>query len=127
LSEVERVNGQLDEFAKVHEIRDDIIQKLKISIDELVTNIISYGFEDDDDHSIEIGFDYSGKQLVVELIDGGVPFNPLDAGRPDTTLSIEDREIGGLGTLLVNELVDEVAYRRRNNTNVVRLTMNINN
>jgi len=123
--EIERVNARLDDFAKEYGVQNGIIQKLKISIDELVTNIISYGFDDGNDHSIEISFEYSGKQLAVEIIDDGVPFNPLDAARPDTTLSIEDREIGGLGTLLVSELVDTVAYQRRNNTNVVRLTMNI--
>ena len=53
-----------------------------------------------------------------------MPFDIFETAKPDTTLSIEDREIGGLGILLVNELMDEVAYKRRNNTNVVRLIMN---
>jgi len=127
LSEIERINHRLDDFAKEHEVSNGIIQKLKIAIDELVTNIISHGFVDGDDQSIEISFDCSDKQLIVEIIDEGVPFNVFEAAKPDTTLSIEDREIGGLGTLLVNELIDEVAYQRRNNTNVVSLTMNLRN
>ena len=127
LSEIEKVNRELDGFAKEHEVPGSIIQKLKIAIDELVNNIISYGFDESDDHSIEFSFICSGGQLVVEIIDEGVPFNVFDAAKPDTTLSIEEREIGGLGVLLVNELIDEVAYQRRNNTNVVRLTMNLRN
>lgn len=127
LPEIEKLNRQLDEFAEQHVIPTGIIQKFKIAIDELVTNIISYRLEDGDDHSITFNFDHSDRQFVIEIIDDGAPFNMLDAAKPDTTQSIEDREIGGLGILLVNELMDDVAYQRRNNSNVVRLTMNLRN
>jgi sigma-B regulation protein RsbU (phosphoserine phosphatase) len=126
LSEIERIYERLDDFAQVHGLVDGIIGKLKISIDELVTNIISYGLDQSESHSIGIGLECSGGQLIVEIIDDGMAFNPLEAAKPDTTLSIEERDIGGLGTLLVNELVDELAYERRNDKNVVRMIMNLN-
>ena len=125
LPEIERINGQLDGFAEKHNIPSDIVQKFKIAIDDLVTNIISHGLKDGDDQSIGVRFEGSEEQMVVEIIDEGMPFDIFETAKPDTTLSIEDREIGGLGILLVNELMDEVAYKRRNNTNVVRLIMNL--
>lgn len=125
LPEIERINGQLDGFAEKHNIPSDIVQKFKIAIDDLVTNIISHGLKDGDDQSIGVRFKGSEEQMVVEIIDEGMPFDIFETAKPDTTLSIEDREIGGLGILLVNELMDEVAYKRRNNTNVVRLIMNL--
>jgi len=125
LAEIERINGQLDGFAEKHAIPSDIIQKFKIAIDDLVTNIISHGLRDDDDQTIEVKFECSEEQMVVEIIDEGMPFDMFETAKPDTTLSIEDREIGGLGILLVNELMDEVAYQRRNNSNVVRLIMKL--
>jgi anti-sigma regulatory factor (Ser/Thr protein kinase) len=44
---------------------------------------------------------------------------------PDTTLSIEDRDIGGLGVHLVKNVMDDVSYQRRNNRNIVTLTKNL--
>jgi anti-sigma regulatory factor (Ser/Thr protein kinase) len=64
---------------------------------------------------------------VIEILDEGMPFNMLEAEKPDTTLSVEEREIGGLGVLLVHELMNEVTYNRQNNTNVVRLIMKLRN
>jgi sigma-B regulation protein RsbU (phosphoserine phosphatase) len=125
--EIEKLNHQLDVFAEKHVIPADIIQKFKIAIDELVTNIISYGLEEGDDHVIEVNFEYSDDQVVIEILDEGMPFNMLEAEKPDTTLSVEEREIGGLGVLLVHELMNEVTYNRQNNTNVVRLIMKLRN
>lgn len=124
LTEIDRINDELNDFAKAHGVANGIIQKLKISIDDLVTNIITHGLSGDD-HSIEIRFTCSDKQLVVEISDDGIAFNPFDGAKPDTTLSIEDREVGGLGVFLVSELVDDVAYQWHNHRNVVKLLMNL--
>jgi anti-sigma regulatory factor (Ser/Thr protein kinase) len=51
-----------------------------------------------------------------------VPFNPLDEATPDTNLSIEDRQIGGLGIHLVINMVDDISYRRTADKNVLTLT-----
>ena len=96
-----------------------------IVFDELLNNIISYGFSDDEDHEINIDVSVTSEQLVVTVADDGVPFNPFDRVGPDTSLSIEEREIGGLGVLLVTELMDQTHYQRRRNQNVVTLTMNL--
>ena len=61
-------------------------------------------------------------RLCVTLSDNGQPFNPLDLGAPDTTLPVEDRRIGGLGIHLARRMMDEVAYHRRADRNVVTLT-----
>jgi anti-sigma regulatory factor (Ser/Thr protein kinase) len=63
--------------------------------------------------------------LIIEISDGGMPFNPFESLKADTTSSVEDREIGGLGRLLVKELMDDVSYQRLKEQNVVRLLMNM--
>jgi anti-sigma regulatory factor (Ser/Thr protein kinase) len=63
--------------------------------------------------------------LIIEIIDGGMPFNPFESVNVDTTSSVEDREIGGLGRLLVKELMHDVSYQRLKEQNVARLLMNI--
>jgi anti-sigma regulatory factor (Ser/Thr protein kinase) len=62
---------------------------------------------------------------MLEVIDSGKPFNPFEGLQADTTSSIEQREIGGLGRLLVKELMDDVDYERQKDKNVVKLIMNI--
>ena len=60
-------------------------------------------------------------EIVLEFIDGGVPFNPLAKADPDISLPPEQREIGGLGIFLVREMMDDVAYAYVNKEN--RLTI----
>jgi sigma-B regulation protein RsbU (phosphoserine phosphatase) len=123
--EIEKVNDQLDDFAGTKGVPVEIIQKIKIALDELITNIISHGLDGQGEHTIGIVFSYSPERLIVEISDGGVPFNPLEMVKPDTTLSVDDREIGGLGVFLVGELMDAVEYERRDDSNAVKLTMNL--
>ena len=63
----------------------------------------------------------AGKRLTVTITDDGVPFNPLSVERPDTDLSLEDREFGGMGIHLVRNLVDDVSYQRRIGKNVMTM------
>jgi anti-sigma regulatory factor (Ser/Thr protein kinase) len=53
-----------------------------------------------------------GKKLKAMIIDSGVPFDPTMKEKTDTTLSAEDRQIGGLGILLLRELMDSINYER---------------
>jgi sigma-B regulation protein RsbU (phosphoserine phosphatase) len=123
--EIGRVNKELARFADKNNLPDDITRKLSIAIDDLVNNIISYSMEEGVDHSIEINCFYSQNRLMLEVIDSGKPFNPFESLQADTTSSIEQREIGGLGRLLVKELMDDVDYERQKDKNVVKLIMNI--
>ena len=61
----------------------------------------------------------------MTITDDGMPFNPLSAEAPDTDLSLEDREIGGLGIHLVRNLIDDVTYNRRIDKNVMTLVKDL--
>ena len=50
-----------------------------------------------------------------------MPYNPFTREAPDTSLSLEEREIGGLGVHLVRKLIEEVSYHRKIDTNVITL------
>ncbi|MFC1689041.1 SpoIIE family protein phosphatase [Pseudomonadota bacterium] len=123
--EIGRLNTELVQFARKNNLPDDITRKLNIAIDDLVNNIISYGMEEGVDQSIEINCAYMDNRLLLEVIDTGKPFNPFEQLKADTSSSIEEREMGGLGRLLVKELMDDVDYDRQKNKNIVKLIMNI--
>ena len=61
----------------------------------------------------------TGRRLMVTVSDDGVAFNPLAVPPPDTTLPLEERELGGLGIHLVRNLTDEATYGRLGGRNVI--------
>jgi len=125
LAEIERINTEFTQFAEERGLAAGVAQKVCIAFDDLLNNIISYAFDDDEEHHIEIDISVTAKRLVITVADDGVPFNPFDQVGPDTSLSLEERDIGGLGVLLVTELMDQCSYQRRRDSNVVTLIMNL--
>ncbi len=116
---------KFEEFCKNQNVALPIMQKFNIAIDDLFNNIISYAFNDDKEHMIDIHFVYSNEKLSITIIDDGIPFNPFAEKAVDTSLSVENRDIGGLGILLIKNLIDDYSYSRKINKNVVTLTMNL--
>ena len=127
LPEIQRINHSIESFCSEAGLPGSISQKLGIIFDDLLSNTISYGFDDDAEHEIQIHIEYVDGRVVVKVSDDGMPFNPFDQIGPDTTLSIEEREIGGLGILLVKEMTDSQAYQRLSNKNIVTFTLDTEN
>jgi anti-sigma regulatory factor (Ser/Thr protein kinase) len=103
-------------------VSSDAVYLARLAIEELVTNCIKYGYDDSNDHTIDIVLAVNGDALKVEVIDDGHAFNPLEVPPPDLSLAVEDRPIGGLGIHLLRALADEVTYERRDRTNRLTLT-----
>ena len=103
-----------------------------MALDELITNVISYGYPDGGQQEIQIAVsvvqclkDYSEK-LEVKIIDQGVSFDPTKRLKPDIELSVEDRSIGGLGIHFVKTFMDSVHYERQGNKNILTLMLKLN-
>ncbi len=98
------------------------VMNLNLSLDELITNIVSYGYRDSDEHEIRVTMTEQSGSLVVVLEDDGMAFDPFtDAPEPDLEAGVEERPIGGLGVYLVKTLMDEVAYERLDGRNRITL------
>jgi anti-sigma regulatory factor (Ser/Thr protein kinase) len=87
--------------------------------DELLNNIISYAFDDDGEHAIDIRVVIEETRITLTITDDGIPFDPFSLAEPDTSLSVEERGVGGLGIHLVRNLMDEVSYERVEDRNIV--------
>jgi anti-sigma regulatory factor (Ser/Thr protein kinase) len=90
-------------------------------LEEAFSNVIFYAFDDKDTHMIGVEFILEKDKLTIVLKDGGKPFDPTAKEDPDTTLSVEERPIGGLGIFLIKKMMDEVYYQRVSDKN--HLTM----
>ena len=105
---------------------EDLRFKLRLSIEETVENIVQYAYKDSIGWmEVETNLDDKALMLTVTLKDAGKPFNPLEMPDPDITLSVEEREIGGLGIYLCKQLMDEVTYRYENGCNILTMKKNI--
>jgi serine/threonine-protein kinase RsbW len=119
LSEISRVADMVDGFAARHQFADAVIFALNVALDEILNNIISYGYEDTGHHEIlvRIALGRGNVEAIVE--DDGKPFDPLAAPAPD--LTGKDRKPGGVGLHFVRNLMDEVTYTRRDGINHLRM------
>ena len=64
--------------------------------------------------------------VVITFIDNGVPYDPLKKEDPDTTLSAEERQIGGLGIYMVKKTMDDITYEYKEGKNILRIKKNLN-
>jgi anti-sigma regulatory factor (Ser/Thr protein kinase) len=121
LTEIDRFKDSFNAFSEENNIPTPIRRELNMVFDELLNNVISYAYQDDGEHEIEVRVEAAGERLLVSIADDGIPFNPFDASTPDTGLALEDRTLGGLGIHLVLKVMDKVAYQRRTAKNVLTL------
>ncbi len=114
---------RVDAFCAQQGISTEVAYQVNVSLDELLTNTISYGYPDGAGHEIRIDLRVDGNTLFVRIEDDAKPFDlkDLDLGAVDTESSLDERTPGGLGIFFVHQMMDSVAYHRENNKNVVVL------
>lgn len=113
----------LDRFAVEQDMADEIFDNVKICLDELVVNAISYAYEPGQSGSIKVSVAIGETMVMAEVSDDGAPFNPFENARPpDTEADLAEREIGGLGIFLVKSLMQNVEYCYRDNRNVIAIS-----
>jgi len=121
LSELKNLNRHLTDWGSSIGLQSDSILRINICLDELFTNIVSYGFKDDLEHIIKFSVNADDNLLLIHIEDDGIPFNPLEKIDPDFPANVESAQIGGLGILIIRKLIDNISYERKQGKN--RLTM----
>ena len=115
---IKQVMGRLN-------IEKPIANKLRLALEEAVVNVIEYAYPAGTTGEVNIRVTFNGHRLRFIIKDSGVAFDPTEASIADTTLSAKERRVGGLGILLVRELMDSINYERTDGKNVLTLTKNI--
>lgn len=126
VSDIQVAMDNFGKFAQEHQISSHVQAQIKIIFDELLANIISYGFLDKDEHIIDIEIRYNGEKIIVIFSDDGIPFNPFEKTAPDMQVPLNEVELGGLGIHIVKELADDYSYKRSIGKNIVSITRVIN-
>ena len=115
---VQQVTGRLGIEAK-------IAKEIKLAVEEAVVNVMDYAYPIGQTGDIDVQAMSDGQWLKFVITDSGVAFDPTEKEKADTTLSAEDRPIGGMGILLVRELMDSINYERTDGKNVLSLKKKI--
>ena len=122
LLELSRIAEAIDAHGKTRGWPPKWAMNLNISLDELITNTVSYGYGDSDEHEIHVTLTERNGSLVTVLEDDGTAFDPFtSAPEPDLDASVAERRIGGLGVYFVKTLMDEAVYERHDNRNRITL------
>jgi len=100
--------------------------QIDIAIDELFGNIAHYAYNPDvGSATVRVEVTEEPLAVIITFIDGGVPYDPLKSADPDTTLSAEDRQLGGLGIYMVKKSMDEISYEYRDGKNILSIKKNL--
>ena len=102
-------------------VEKSLARQFRLAVEEAVVNVIDYAYPAGQEGEIEVRMMFDGETLKTVIIDSGVAFDPTAKERADTSLSAEDRQIGGLGILLVRELMDSINYERADGQNCLTL------
>lgn len=121
LAELETLRERLESFADEAGLGPRGLFEINLVLDELVTNIISYGYPREETHHIDLALSVEGDELTAVIMDSGTPFDPLSARSPNIDAPIEERGVGGLGIHLVRNMVREMHYERQDGLNVLTL------
>ena len=96
--------------------------QIDIAIDELFGNIAHYAYNPEvGDATVRVEVAEDPLAVVITFIDNGVPYDPLAKEDPDTTLSAEERKIGGLGIYMVKKSMDDITYEYKDGQNILAI------
>jgi anti-sigma regulatory factor (Ser/Thr protein kinase) len=125
LAALPRVATDLEAFCGRHGVPNRDVNRFNLALEEVLTNVIFYGFPDGGRHEIDVSVRYRDNALQATVSDDGVPFDPLAQPAPDIGAPAEQRAVGGLGIHLVRELSETIDYRRDGMRNVLTFRLRI--
>lgn len=123
LDEITRATAWFGEVAEAEDWPQKVRFGLELSLEEALTNVISYGF---------VGVAYAPHIEIqclalphgrygVRIIDNGTPFDPTAVPEPEASASLEDARVGGHGVQLMRHFLERLDYVREGEEN--RLTL----
>jgi anti-sigma regulatory factor (Ser/Thr protein kinase) len=119
--EKHKLLAALQDFARANRLPATVLQAADLALEELVTNVMEYAYDDARTHEILIRLDIDQGSLLIEVEDDGKPFNPLLNPEIDTSIPLDEKPIGGLGIHLIRRFMDEVNYRREAGKNILSM------
>ena len=119
---IPQLNEFIDTVAEEIGLDMSLTMSLNLAIEEAVVNVMEYAYLEGEQGNVDIEVSADDRWLTFIISDNGIPFDPTTQKDADTTLSAEERPIGGLGIFLVRQLMDSINYQRENGKNILTLS-----
>lgn len=126
IRDLSRMPELVAQLAERQGLSEDVVFGMNVALDEMLSNIIKYGYTDDAIQEIHVRLSVSGRMLVAEIEDDGQPFDPCAAAPVDVDAPFEERKVGGLGIHIVRTICADVAYARVDGRNRLVMKMLLN-
>jgi serine/threonine-protein kinase RsbW len=114
-----RTIESMSDFLNRQSCGPQALYQAQLAAEEIGTNIIKYGYDDQLEHRITLRLECLADCLRLQILDDGHPFDARQVPEPDLEQSLEDRQPGGLGISLVRRLARRMDYERRNGMNTL--------
>ncbi len=125
LAELPVLRQHVKNFGQMTGLSDSCLFEINLCLDELFTNIVSYGFDDDRHHLIQFTLQLDKDMLILDVEDGGIPFNPLTNKESHLPIDPKNIKIGGLGIHIVKKLTNDICYQRNRGKNHLTLRKSV--
>ena len=125
INTIPQLNEFIDAVCEELEIDMALAMSLNLAMEEAVVNVMDYAYPVGTEGEVDIEAIADETRLRFVISDSGKPFDPTAKEEVDTTLSAEERPIGGLGIHLIRQLMDDISYERKDGKNILRLSKNI--
>ena len=119
--ELERLEPFLMEFFDRHNLDMALLPSVNLALEEVLANVIMYAYQEGTQGEVNLSAKIDNEDILVEIKDMGVPFNPLQQQEVNLDVPLEERQIGGLGIFIIKEIMDKVEYAREDGWNVLRM------
>ena len=126
IENVNTVTQFVDEHLESMNCPMKAMMQINIAIDELFSNIAFYAYKPDKGPvTVSVEVAENPEAVIITFIDQGIPYDPLATEDPDTTLSADERNIGGLGIFLVKKSMDDITYEYKDGQNILKIKKNM--
>ena len=123
---IETVTDFVNEQLETLDCSMKVQMQVDIAIDELFSNIARYAYNPETGSAtVQVEVTENPLAVVITFIDHGKPYDPLAKDDPDTKLSAEERQIGGLGIYMVKKTMDDVSYEYKDGRNILKIKKNL--
>lgn len=121
VSEISKLNAFVQSATATLNMEKGFANQIKLAVEEAVTNVIDYAYPNGTEGHIDITIEADESRIRFILTDSGAAFDPTGVSKADTTLTVDERPIGGLGVFLVRNMMDSINYERIDGKNVFRM------
>ena len=123
---IDTVTDFVNEHLEAYDCPMKAQMQIDIAIDELFGNIAHYAYNPETgDATVRVEVVEDPMAVVITFIDKGIPYDPLKKADPNTALSAEEREIGGLGIFMVKKTMDDITYEYKDGQNILKIKKKI--